>query len=193
MASQGPLSPGTVDTVPGDVDWTNPSNVTASDDVYATSALITGQFTYLLRGSNFGFTIPSDALIDGVVLEIERNETLSIGGAHIRDVSVQVGTGSNDKADTATDWTTTDTYIVYGSSIDTWGLVLTPATVNATGFYGKISAKLLGAGSGTARIDHMRMTIYYTAVDVEAGDLNESSYVRPHPRWTEVEAVMPFF
>lgn len=51
--------------------WTNPGNITASDNTYATCA--TAGTTQGLRASNFGFAIPATATILGVLVEWERN------------------------------------------------------------------------------------------------------------------------
>ena len=41
----------------GDVDWTNPSNITANNGSYATCTLAATESTYELQATNFGFTL----------------------------------------------------------------------------------------------------------------------------------------
>lgn len=53
--------------------WTNPGNVTVSDNTYATCS--TAGTTQGLRGSTFGFAVPAAATILGVQVEFERKAT----------------------------------------------------------------------------------------------------------------------
>lgn len=92
-------------------------------------------------------------------MEIERKES----GANVaRDNRVRIvkgGTiGSTDKA-SASEWPTSDAYATYGADDDLWGETWTVADINSTGFGVAISA--LGLGSGTASIDHIRVTVYF--------------------------------
>jgi hypothetical protein len=170
MASEGPLSPGTLadDSAVGTVAWSNPTNAASSNDSDASAAYSGGNAqSHYLKATNFGFAIPAGATIDGVVVEIERAKS---GIAHaIRDAVVSLVKGGsvsgNNKADLVTAWTNTDTYITYGSSGDLWGLALAPADVNASNFGVVLStsATLVDEeGTTTAFVDHIRITVYYT-------------------------------
>ncbi len=64
-------------------------------------------------------------------------------------------TGSN-LANTVTPWNTVDTYSTYGSSSNLWGTTWSVAEVNASNFGAVLSASV---SNGTARVDHMRITI----------------------------------
>ena len=56
-----------------DMNWSNPANIGASDNVYATAALISCTYTYRLKAQGFDFSvIPDGATIDGILVEIER-------------------------------------------------------------------------------------------------------------------------
>ena len=57
--------------------WTNPTNITASDDTYATNA--TAGETQGLRGSNLGYAVPSTATILGITVEVERKASTVTG------------------------------------------------------------------------------------------------------------------
>lgn len=173
MSSSGPNSPGTGSTAArgGNVGaWTNASNVLASDNSYATGYGLSGvspTYTNYLTATNFGFSIPSGATIDGIVVEIERK---AIGGVpfHIKDSILSLikgGTISGDNKASGTDWDTTETYYSYGSSSDLWGLTLTDTDVNASTFGVALSvgAGATGKGSAAVVVDHIRITVYYTA------------------------------
>lgn len=169
MASEGPLSPGTVvgnvdSPPPGDVNWTNPGNAAASDNSYATVDVKNADSdSSYLQATNFGFAIPTGATIDGIVVEIERSKS---GSGTIRDsdvMLVQAGSiGGTDKAATATNWPSSDAYATYGSSSDLWGRTWTAAQINASNFGVAIYVGEQDNILTTARIDHIRITVYYT-------------------------------
>jgi len=98
---------------PGTVAWSNPNNITASDNSYATASNGT---TQTITASNFGFALPSNAVIDGIEVSIERSGRASnniaqdtwqtavqpnfgVVGADVYDAitysSINVGSGSN--------------------------------------------------------------------------------------------------
>ena len=168
----GALSPGTMadDATVGTVAWSNPNNAKVSDSVYATASDATGAAsqTHYLKATNFGFSIPSGATINGILVEIERKrQSLSTGGRP-RDTVVKIvkadgSLGSTNKADTVTLWTTTDTYASYGSSSDLWGETWDDTKINDIDFGVVISANSPTSADGyTASVDHIRITVYYT-------------------------------
>jgi len=74
LPMQGPNSPGTVanDNSIGTIPWVNPGNATTSDDADATCTLsYTGNY---LKATNFGFAIPADATINGILVEFEKDQ-----------------------------------------------------------------------------------------------------------------------
>ena len=67
--SQGPLSPATSGTNNsiGTIDWSNTSNVFVSDGNRALSNNLTsGDVSYYITATNFSFSIPAGASIDGI-------------------------------------------------------------------------------------------------------------------------------
>lgn len=173
MPNTGAVSCGTgTNEVISGSDWINPGNITASDDSRSTAAL-TGsaslRFTQYLIASNFGFSIPSGATIDGILVEIERSATTTSGSprdliVQLTDDAASTGLAGDNKADTATTWPTTDAYASYGGASDTWAFSPTDSIINASGFGVLIRAqKTSGETSTTVRVDHVRITVYYTA------------------------------
>jgi len=71
--------------------------------------------------------------------------------------SVKAGNVVGEDRASLLEWTTTDTYMTYGGPTDTWGESWTVAEVNAGQFGAAIAARVQSA---TARVDHMRITIY---------------------------------
>src|SRR6266852_7781622 len=116
MSTQGPFSAATAvdDATVGTIAISNPSNAGASDDSYTSAVLIIGQVTHYLKVTNFSFVIPTDAMIDGIVVEIERHTTVSTS---ITDNSVKLVKGdviSGTEKASASQWPTTDAYQTYG-------------------------------------------------------------------------------
>lgn len=142
--------------------WTNPGNITLNDGSYATAPYNASADTNYLQGTNYNFLIPTGSTITGVVMEIGRKYS---GLGPCADVSVKLVKGGvvsgNNKA-AAGDWTTSDVIASYGSAVDTWGVTLGSADVNASTFGAVVASQLTTVNGGTANVDFMRMTVYYT-------------------------------
>ena len=165
MASIGPLSPGTMadDATVGTVSWTNPDNAKVSDNVYAVigDQNITSHY---LKATNFGFSIPTGATINGILVEIERKASSSV---RVKDSSVKIvkadsTLGSTNKAYINDLWPNTDAYKSYGSSSDLWDETWTAENINDVDFGVVLSA--INTISTTFSVDHIRITVYYTEV-----------------------------
>lgn len=158
--------------VAGDFDWDNPSNITADDSSYASiNALYANQnlISNYLRASNFGFSIPSNATINGIVVGINRTSgaTGSPGnGGYDRAVRLVNASGSvvgDDKAIINTVWPTTFTTQSYGGSSDMWGTSLTANDINDSDFGVVLAAEFQSAeGDGVTQVDFISVTVYYT-------------------------------
>ena len=70
----GPNSPANAanNTGTGTNAWSNPNFILNSDDAYASTTAVNGITNYL-RGTNFGFNLPSTDLVTGIWLEIEKS------------------------------------------------------------------------------------------------------------------------
>lgn len=179
MSSQGPLLAGTGadDSAFGSVTWSNPGNITALDNVYATASLSTSTFSHYLKATNFGFSIPVDATIDGIVVEIERKSSVgsAVNDNRIRIVKGGV-VGTTDRSAGAA-WPTTETIASFGSSSDLWGETWTAADINASNF-GVVFAAV-GTMAATASVDIKQITVYFTEAP-PAVDLNLSLFEIPY-------------
>lgn len=161
------LSPGSTGTNSGagTRNWSNTGNIGSSDNNRATcGALILGDITYYLTATNFGFSIPDDATIDGIVVEIEKSATGLL--ANVTDYSVRIikgGSISGSNLAGSGSWPSSDAYSVYGGASALWGLTWSPTDINSSNFGIAVSANLGGvAVLPTARIDHIRISVYYT-------------------------------
>lgn len=161
MANTGALSPGTVTDSASS--WTNPNNIKVSDGAYATASTSMGNQTSSLTSTNFGFSIPTDATIDSIKVEVEDYMVLNGGtDGNQGNGGVYIVGGSGTSSGYIYYTSTTKQYQVVGN--DLWGLSWTPAQINASGFGMRVYR---GAHSGTATsinwfIDHVRITVYYT-------------------------------
>lgn len=167
MASAGPFFPGTTAAVleTGDDDnWVTPGNAAADDgtETQVTAASFdANDQTGALRCSNFGFAIPADAVIDGIVVEVEQRRFAGAARDHQVQLFSSPGTGIGDNKATATAWPGTATIATYGGAADPWGASLTPAIVNASTFGVQVKAFATAANTDVG-IDFVRMTVHYT-------------------------------
>ncbi len=176
MASEGPNSPGTMadDNAVGDHPWTDVDKAKVSDDDYAYAPdIVTNDKTEYLKATNFGFSIPVGATIDGIVVEIERFEAST--GRDVTDDGVKIvksdgSIGAEDKSLVPT-WAVGDpqSYVSYGDVDDLWSEDWEYTDINNSNF-GVVLSAIGGGGvvQGQASVDHIRITVYYT------GSINET-------------------
>lgn len=158
--------PGTVEddgTVYGQA-WTSVNNAKVQDGVSAEWLSDVGlSRSHLLKCTNFGFTIPDYAVINGVSIRIrKRNATNS--EYPITDFIVQMikgGAYAGDNKASASDWPLWLDDSTYGSGTDLWGNVLSAININSSNFGVGISAQTYGS-QRTSYIDVIEITVYYT-------------------------------
>ena len=200
----GYRSPGTIinDDVIGNRPWMDYNKAKVSDNDYARRAgLAAGGTSWILKATNFGFSVPSGATIDGIKVEIER-KALGYPGVWDNIVRLVDESGNyvgNNKAKSAA-WSKTESYISYGSSTNLWGETWTPANINDADFGVGLSVILDPADGGdphTANVDHIRIKVYYTVpgpsnLYINVGDSwqdAEEVYVNVGDVWRDVELV----
>lgn len=155
-------------------DWTNPGNITAEDDVFASISLSsTATLGDYIRADQFGFDIPTGATIDGIVAY--PSIKASVAGVFL-DYSVVMlkgGTppaGGDDKKDTSNYWPTTETLRSYGGPTDLWNVSWAASDINASTFGFAVRPTYTSAySSATAYVDYMAMLIYYTFDGMKMG------------------------
>jgi hypothetical protein len=165
MASQGPNSGSTFgnDATVGNTDWTDPQNAHSSDEVYATVNLTApAPISHYLKATNFGFSIPTGATINGIQVDCQRKEAIANQVIDNSAKIVKADTIQGDENASGNFWPTTEAYATYGGSSNLWGLSWTRADINASNFGFVISAKRAAGGSQLASIDHIRITVTYT-------------------------------
>lgn len=157
----------------GSLSWVNPNNVITSNSIPSVSGAVldTGDIisTNYLYAQNFGFNIPSNAIVCGISVKFERKQQGANGSTTIvKDNAVYLLksnaiTGTNH----AYSWNWPNTYsnIVHGGMSDTWGTTWTPAEINSPNFGAAISVRLQSTCCDlflSADIDHISMTVFYT-------------------------------
>lgn len=176
MASQGPNFPDSGTSTGTGVAWTNPGNITADDGTNTTTSLTSGGVTSAeLYASDFDFTIPVGATIDGIEFVIERSN--SAGSSGIDD-----GGGAEGSADgvyatkdgtyavgsqlgTGTNWTSTPTAETYGGAAELWGQSWAYTDINATTFGFMMKCRRVApGGSPVGNVDYVTAKVYYTEV-----------------------------
>lgn len=159
--------PGSMAQGAGGVSWSNINNAKVEDGVVATSGLIGpgggGGLANQLNGTNFGFSLPSAAIIDGIKLEIKVD-----GGAGNNDtgrINLLYNGGNTNPANTPNigqNWFHSGilTWQSYGDESALWGRAWTPADINHANFGASIATQL-NTGTGTVTVDAIRITVYY--------------------------------
>jgi hypothetical protein len=171
-ATAGPNSPSTnaEDSSVGTVNWNHPDYDQTSDDNYATSQgnMNDGEVTVYLKATNFGFSIPAGATIDGISVNVERqaNDTSFFDNA-IRIVKGgEIGTTDRSISDV---WPANDDTATYGGTSDLWGETWTDADINSANFGFAISVQKVGGSKNKKpSIDWINITVAYTPPDTTA-------------------------
>lgn len=170
MANTPATSPGTMASVDFGAlaAWDTPDNAKVSDDVYTTTFSTTsgGSATDYLEATNFGFSIPAGATINGILVEVEKKASHDEVNFTVQDYIVKLlkgGVVTGDRKEIGGTWSLTESYYTYGGNSDLWGTTWTPAEINASDFGLSFLGWISTTGAAvTASVDHIRITIYYT-------------------------------
>lgn len=191
MADTGLVLCGTGANISGSgTDWDNPSNITAEDSNYAYADINkNGGLSDYLRATNFSFSVPSGATVDGVEVQIHKEGETSVqydeyvylveGGSII--------SGCENKAQ-STPWPeTTPATSTYGGTSDTWSCSLSDTIVNSSTFGVQIMAEHQGLTNRRwVAVYWIKIKVYYTeagggstyhvvAVSAGSGDASAST------------------
>lgn len=174
-ASEGPNSPDTAvdDAAVGTVAWSSPSNATALDSANANATVTFSEVvTHYLKCTDFNFSVPAGASIDGISVEINCKGSKTGTGSIPAFATIKLvngaGTVVGDNKATGS-LPTSFTYVNFGSSSDTWAASLTQSDITDVDFGVVISVFLDASGPGdtsTADIDHVRITVHYSLAQI---------------------------
>lgn len=192
MAVTSWTNPGTA-VEPTFTTWTNVANVLSSDDNDASSSASTTDY---IKATNFGFSIPAGATIDGIEAQVEAAQAGNYSDINVYLVvgdTIQTGT-TNQKYGTLLG--ATDSYRLYpssGGSTDTWGNSLSVSSVNASDF--GVAVKYAKVSAGSMTVDNIQMRVYYTEsgssnVEVTPGAITATTSL-PNPTISISESLSP--
>jgi len=151
--------------------WSGPTNIAATDGVYATQGIAGTSDSTNLSTSAMGFSIPATATINGIQVDIVRHASAAsslnfadpnglgnFGVALTKVAGTQTGTAKTN----STLWGTSDATTTLGGSTDLWGTTWTPSDINSAGFGVVCAVANANASGRTASIDSIRVTVTYT-------------------------------
>jgi hypothetical protein len=181
MSPSGPYKPGTATgndaTYGGTVAWVNPSFITGVSGISTTCSGIGpgggGGQPDQLDATNFGFNIPSTAIIDGIVVTAKVsssspvcNDLNAYGGGTVSGVFLLYTGGSTQGAgntpNAGQNWPTSGlTTLTYGRSTSLWGYSgWTPALINSSNF-GVSLAAAPSHSTSQANVNQVHIAVYW--------------------------------
>ena len=123
------------------------------------------------QGTNSRYTIPVVATIDGIEVKIEARKSQPTGGGQDDVVKIVKSDGSIGAEDKSTDtaYTTSDAIRTYGGPSDLWSEAWSDTDINDIDF-GVVLAIIVSRGIGgqAVSVDHITITVYYTALPTPA-------------------------
>jgi|SRR5581483_5536656 len=149
------------------VSWTNLTNGRViGDSQYATAALNSAgglgpNQSYYYNWESFGFSIPSNATIQGIEATIVAKRTAGCTGFYGNvwlETSPLTGTPKGILL-SGGNITTTDTTSVFGGSAYLWSTTWTPGEIGVIALRCSVNCD---TGSGTFSLDGASLTVYYT-------------------------------
>lgn len=160
MSSSGPSLAGTGanDASFGANAWSNAGNITSSNNVRATVAVL-GSNSQYLKATNFGFSIPAGAIILGIEFRFERQASAG-SASDVRVRAVKGGSIQSTDLSAGAAWNaSSDRVDSFGGASSLWGTTWTASDINASDF----GVVLACTGTGTAEVDAVDCTVTYTA------------------------------
>lgn len=168
MADTGWTFPGTaVSGTPttGDSSWTNTGNIFANDGNTSSNFIPLNGTSDTLLGRNFGFSVPSNATIDGVQARYERGSSLG-SATEVKEQQVHSGAYEGTNQSNSSQWATGGSFelVTYGGSSNLMGFgSITPSIVNSSSYGWGIEAEYSGGANGVvAAVDYVQMRVFFT-------------------------------
>lgn len=165
-------SPGTVVTDgSGTKPWENVNDAKTSNNVRAYTVFDNrADYSDWLKCTNFGFTIPTDAIITGVKAEVEGAYSGDGDSADLDKLIKGGSMGGTEYLFNLPENLSNEAYVTTGGTTNLWGNTLTPSDINNSGFglaiwvwdtYMILNEFYEPIGVVTTYIDHVRLTVYY--------------------------------
>ena len=177
MANTGATSPGTLanDSSIGTRSWSDVNNAAASDDSYAYATGNAGAITNYLKATNFGFSIPTGATINGITVQVEAKHAMQMGGCNFLGVRL-VKNGVIQTTNKATGSTTSsDATYTFGSTSDLWSNTWSKSDIENSGFGVVVAFQIYSPILAYVYVDHITISIEYTENTLELAGTSSAS------------------
>lgn len=146
--------------------WNVPQNITAADLSDAQNFPPDNDYCNPLRGTNFNFSIPTGATIDGITLKIRRapNSGATLGEISDYDTYLALsGVKKGISKPNVSSWNHLAYEIItYGGSSDLWNTTWTVSDINNSTFGADLVIQKSGTGFNGGYVDYFEITIDYT-------------------------------
>ena len=166
----GAALPGTAaeDSAIGTISWNNINNILADDTsgASAQTAFTYNWDSYYLKATNYSFSIPSGNSIDGIIVNVSKQDFGSSGELtdnEIKIVKSDGSIGSENKASVSA-WPGGGSYtwVIYGSDSDLWSESWAYTDINDVDFGVVLSAHNANADFATASVNTIVVKVYYS-------------------------------
>lgn len=153
---------GANDSAVGTEAWSNPTRITSTNLSFASATGFFGtSYSNYLKATNFGFSIPTGATIEGIEATIRRIGVETISDERVRIIKSNGSIGTTDKSSVGV-WSTSATSVTYGGSTELWGETWTAADINSSTFGLALQVEMTAAAVAQAGVDSISMKIYYS-------------------------------
>ena len=161
----------------GSAAWGNPQNAEGApnnSDTFcqgsdcAAIGLNGSALSQFLKCTNFGFSIPPTAVINGISLTIRESADGSALDTEVRVVKGGVVQTAQNKASGSAWHLFTFGTQSYGGAADLWGVTWTAADINATGFGAVMSVTNQTGAAFNLGVDSYEITVDYTVPPAKA-------------------------
>ena len=178
------------DSTIGDIQWANLDSVLTDDAKYTTSTTVSdNDSTHYLWVNDFGFDLPTDAIVTGFTVKFEGY--LSDSAQALNVVVRMVKAGTITGSDYATNATISDDVTIYtfGASDSLWGSTWTIANVEDSAF-GAVFMFTDTVGGTTIYVDYATIQVHYTYHDlaVSADTSQTVPLYRAKSFWVQMSA-----
>ncbi|MDO9268958.1 MAG: hypothetical protein Q7T96_07595 [Methylobacter sp.] len=182
----------TNDTSIGTKAWSTLTGPVTSDNAYATASVDDNQITNYLKCTGYGLAIPTNAIIEGITVGVERfanNTNLQDAAMRIVKGGV-IGATDRSKAGLYPN-ADPNTYDDHGGVTELWGETWTPADINSANFGVALASQKSNntGGSRTISVDHMAISVAYR-LPVNCTSNASSNWTLP-TTWTNCRGGVP--
>ena len=167
-----PVGTGADDSSVGTKTWSNPSNITTTTSQSFITSTSSGVFSHYLKATNFNFSIPTDATIDGIeiVVHTQIDPLPNIAPDDYVAKLVIGGSVVGNNLASGTQLSNGQTSITYGGATELWGTSPTYSDINNSNFGFVFQIELNGGGKfqpssmyvGNSGNYGVEVTVYYT-------------------------------